>query len=117
MKHRKSYVHYVPRGVVGVISPWNFPFQLPLRDVITALIAGNAVVLKPSEVTPLIALKAKEIWDGAGPARGSLPGRHRLRRRPARRSSTRASSSSSSPAASTRASASRRRAASASSPA
>jgi succinate-semialdehyde dehydrogenase/glutarate-semialdehyde dehydrogenase len=66
MKHRKSVIHYVPRGVVGVISPWNYPFQLPLRDVITALLAGNAAVLKPSEVTPLIALKAKEIWDGAG---------------------------------------------------
>ena len=66
MKHRKSYVHFIPRGVVGVISPWNYPFQLPLRDVMTALIAGNAAVLKPSEVTPLVALKAKEIWDGAG---------------------------------------------------
>lgn len=66
MKHRKSTVHYVPRGVVGVISPWNYPFQLPMRDVATALFAGNAVVLKPSEVTPLIALRAKEIWDAAG---------------------------------------------------
>jgi acyl-CoA reductase-like NAD-dependent aldehyde dehydrogenase len=66
MKHRKSQVHYTPRGVVGVISPWNFPFQLPLRDVLMALIAGNAAVLKPSEVTPLIALKAKQIWDDAG---------------------------------------------------
>jgi len=66
LKHRKSVLHYTPRGVVGVISPWNFPFQLPLRDVIMALIAGNAAVLKPSEVTPLIALKAKQIWDEAG---------------------------------------------------
>lgn len=66
LKHRRSYVQYAPRGVVGVISPWNFPFQLPLRDVIMALVAGNACVLKPSEVTPLIAIKAKEIWDGAG---------------------------------------------------
>ena len=66
MKHRKSYIHYVPRGVVGVISPWNYPFQLPLRDVLSALLAGNAAVLKPSEVAPLIALKAKEIWDSAG---------------------------------------------------
>src|SRR5262249_7541211 len=65
-KYRRSFLHYVPRGVVGVISPWNFPFQLPLRDVVTAVIAGNAAVLKPSEVTPLIALKAKEIWDSAG---------------------------------------------------
>ena len=66
MKHRKSTLHYKARGVVGVISPWNFPFQLPLRDVLMALIAGNAAVLKPSEVTPLIALKAKAIWDDAG---------------------------------------------------
>lgn len=66
LKHRKSTLHYVPRGVVGVISPWNFPLQLPMRDVVTAVIAGNAAVLKPSEVTPLIALKLKEIWDSSG---------------------------------------------------
>lgn len=66
LKHRKGWVEYVPRGVVGVISPWNYPLQLPMRDVIAAVLAGNSVVLKPSEVTPLIALKAKEIWDGAG---------------------------------------------------
>jgi succinate-semialdehyde dehydrogenase/glutarate-semialdehyde dehydrogenase len=66
LKHRKSTLHYVPRGVVGVISPWNYPFMLPMRDAIIALVAGNAVVLKPSEVTPLIALKAKDVWDQAG---------------------------------------------------
>jgi acyl-CoA reductase-like NAD-dependent aldehyde dehydrogenase len=66
LKHRKSIVRYEPRGVVGVISPWNFPFQLPMRDAVSALFAGNAVVLKPSEVTPLIALKAKEVWDASG---------------------------------------------------
>lgn len=65
-KHRRSYVHYAPRGVVAIISPWNFPLVIPVGDTITALIAGNAVVLKPSEVTPLIALKAKEIYDAAG---------------------------------------------------
>ncbi|MEZ4298168.1 MAG: aldehyde dehydrogenase family protein, partial [Polyangiaceae bacterium] len=66
LKHRKAMLHYVPRGVVAVISPWNFPFQLPLRDILLALLAGNAAVLKPSEVTPLIAMKAKQIWDEAG---------------------------------------------------
>jgi acyl-CoA reductase-like NAD-dependent aldehyde dehydrogenase len=66
MKHRQSRVHYTPKGVIGVISPWNFPLQLPLRDVLSALVAGNAVVLKPSEITPLIAAKAKELWDDAG---------------------------------------------------
>jgi acyl-CoA reductase-like NAD-dependent aldehyde dehydrogenase len=65
-KHRASYVHHVPRGVVGVIAPWNFPFSIPMGEVVMALIAGNGVVLKPSEVTPLIALKAKELVDAAG---------------------------------------------------
>ena len=62
MKHRASYLHFVPRGVVGVISPWNFPFSIPLGETLMSLIAGNAVVLKPSDVTPLIALKARELY-------------------------------------------------------
>jgi len=49
-----------------VIAPWNFPFSIPMGEVAMALIAGNGVVLKPSEVTPLIALKAKELADAAG---------------------------------------------------
>ncbi len=65
MKHRGSYLHFVPRGVVGVIAPWNFPFSIPLGETIMALIAGNGVVMKPSEVTPLISLKAKEIYDAS----------------------------------------------------
>jgi len=65
MKHRSSYLHFVPRGIVGVFAPWNFPFSIPLGEVIMSLIAGNGVVLKPSEVTPLIALKAKEIFVAA----------------------------------------------------
>lgn len=66
MKHRKSVLHYVPRGVVGCITPWNFPLLMPFRDIFLALIAGNGVVLKPSEVTPLIAVKAKDLWDNCG---------------------------------------------------
>jgi acyl-CoA reductase-like NAD-dependent aldehyde dehydrogenase len=66
LKNKKSYVHFVPRGVVGVIAPWNFPFSIPLGETIMALIAGNGVVLKPSEITPLIALKAKELYDASG---------------------------------------------------
>ncbi|MBS2016965.1 MAG: aldehyde dehydrogenase family protein [Deltaproteobacteria bacterium] len=64
--HKKSTVHYQPRGVVGVISPWNFPFVIPMGDIVAALVAGNAVVCKPSEVTPLSIQKAKEIFDGTG---------------------------------------------------
>jgi len=66
LKHKKSTIHYAPRGVVGIISPWNFPFVIPMGDVVAALIAGNAVVLKPSEITPLTIQKAKEIFDATG---------------------------------------------------
>jgi len=66
MRHRASYVHYVPRGVIAVIAPWNFPFSIPMGEVVMSLIAGNGVVLKPSEMTPLIGLKAKELADAAG---------------------------------------------------
>jgi succinate-semialdehyde dehydrogenase/glutarate-semialdehyde dehydrogenase len=62
LKHRGSYLHFVPRGVVGIIAPWNFPFSIPLGETMMALIAGNGVVLKPSEVTPLVALKARELY-------------------------------------------------------
>jgi succinate-semialdehyde dehydrogenase/glutarate-semialdehyde dehydrogenase len=66
LKTRASYIHYAPRGVVGVISPWNFPFSIGMGEVIIALLAGNGVVQKPSEMTPLIALKAKELYDESG---------------------------------------------------
>lgn len=51
----RARVHFHPYGVVGVISPWNFPFQLPFTDLIPALIAGNTAILKPSEITPFSA--------------------------------------------------------------
>lgn len=52
---RSSFIEHWPMGVIAVISPWNFPFQLAMVPVLSALIAGNTVVLKPSEVTPLTA--------------------------------------------------------------
>ncbi|WP_437688208.1 aldehyde dehydrogenase family protein [Sorangium sp. So ce176] len=66
MKWRGSYVTHVPMGVIAVISPWNLPLAIPMGSVIEALIAGNAVVAKPSEVTPLTLLKAKEVVDAVG---------------------------------------------------
>jgi acyl-CoA reductase-like NAD-dependent aldehyde dehydrogenase len=66
LKHKKSVLHYLPRGVVGVISPWNFPFVIPMADVFAALVTGSAVIVKPSEVTPLTIQKAKEIFDASG---------------------------------------------------
>ncbi|WP_040701682.1 aldehyde dehydrogenase family protein [Nocardia vinacea] len=49
---KKLYIHHQPLGVVGVITPWNAPFVLSLNPVVQALLAGNTVILKPSEVTP-----------------------------------------------------------------
>src|SRR5215813_7426279 len=62
---RSSYIVYKPLGVVGIISPWNFPWATPLDEVVMALMAGNAVVVKPSELTPLTALKIAEIFKQA----------------------------------------------------
>ena len=66
LRHRASYVHYRPRGVVLVISPWNYPFSIPTGEVVMALAAGNAVVHKPSSLTPLIALRTRELMSEAG---------------------------------------------------
>src|SRR2546428_5955398 len=69
---RTSYEIYKPLGVVGIISPWNFPFATPLDEVTMALMAGNAVVLKPSELTPLTGLKIQEVMTRAGLPEGVL---------------------------------------------
>lgn len=55
-----------PVGVVGNITPWNFPFTLAVSDVVAALIAGNSVVVKPDEKTPYAALFAARLLDEAG---------------------------------------------------
>lgn len=54
------------RGVVGVIGPWNWPLLNNFADTVAPLIAGNAVVLKPSPVTPLTSLHVKHLWDSLG---------------------------------------------------
>ena len=63
---KKLRVVYRPLGVVGVITPWNGPFVLAMNPAIQALVAGNAVILKPSEVTPFSGLLAGEIFEEAG---------------------------------------------------
>jgi acyl-CoA reductase-like NAD-dependent aldehyde dehydrogenase len=49
---KSGWVHREARGTIALITPWNFPFALPLRTIVPALLAGNAIVFKPSEVTP-----------------------------------------------------------------
>ena len=69
---RSSSIVFRPLGVIGIISPWNFPLATPADEVVMALMAGNAVVLKPSELTPLIALKLGDIFTRAGLPAGLL---------------------------------------------
>ena len=66
MKLKKVVSSYAPRGVVGIISPWNFPLTLTLGEALPALMAGNAVVIKPSELTPLSAIFGAELVLKAG---------------------------------------------------
>jgi aldehyde dehydrogenase (NAD+) len=57
----RATISYHPLGVVGVIGPWNYPLFTPMGSIAYALAAGNAVVWKPSELTPLVALEIEKI--------------------------------------------------------
>jgi len=63
LKTKRVWVEYEPIGVAGIISPWNYPLILTITPIVEALLAGNTVVLKPSEETPLTAKLLKKIWD------------------------------------------------------
>ncbi len=88
MRFGKARVEYQPLGVVGVISPWNYPVNLSLMPVVTAIAAGNRVILKPSKLTPatnavLTAMLAEifpeeqvTVVKGDGAAFSSLPFDH-----------------------------------------
>jgi succinate-semialdehyde dehydrogenase / glutarate-semialdehyde dehydrogenase len=65
-------VHHRPRGVIGIIAPWNYPFTLGIGDAIPALAAGNGVVLKPDASTPFSALWAAGLLEEAGLPSGLL---------------------------------------------
>ena len=69
---RSSRIVYKPVGVVAVISPWNFPWATPLAEIAMALMAGNSVVVKPSELSPLSALKIGELFSQANLPEGLL---------------------------------------------
>src|ERR1700742_3669693 len=63
---KKLVIRYVPVGVVGVIGPWNYPIANSFGDCIPALMAGNSVILKPSEVTPLSSVLMAEMMRECG---------------------------------------------------
>ena len=66
MKMKRGKLVREPFGVIGIISPWNYPFSIPAVETLAALVTGNAVVLKPSEFTPLIALELQRLLHAAG---------------------------------------------------
>jgi succinate-semialdehyde dehydrogenase/glutarate-semialdehyde dehydrogenase len=63
---KRARLVYEPVGVIGIISPWNYPFSTPATETLAALVTGNAVVLKPSELTPLSALELQRLLHEAG---------------------------------------------------
>jgi acyl-CoA reductase-like NAD-dependent aldehyde dehydrogenase len=67
-----SYTRHIPIGVVGILTPWNHPLLILVKKLAAALAAGNAVVVKPSELAPLSPLLLAEIASAAGLPRGIL---------------------------------------------
>jgi acyl-CoA reductase-like NAD-dependent aldehyde dehydrogenase len=65
-KLKRGYIAREPHGVIGIISPWNYPFSIPATEALAALVAGNAVVLKPSELSPIVALELRSLLHAAG---------------------------------------------------
>lgn len=66
MKLKHGYLVREPYGVIGIISPWNYPFSIPSAQTIAALVTGNAVVIKPSEFTPFSTLEMQKLLYSAG---------------------------------------------------
>ncbi|RUO24060.1 succinylglutamate-semialdehyde dehydrogenase [Aliidiomarina minuta] len=72
MPGAKAFIRHRPHGVVAVFGPYNFPGHLPNGHIVPALLAGNTVVFKPSEMTPLVAQKTMQLWQQAGIPDGVL---------------------------------------------
>ncbi len=66
MKTKSGRLLREPYGVIGIISPWNYPFSIPATESLAALVAGNAVVVKPSEFTSLTAIELASLLHEAG---------------------------------------------------
>ena len=76
VKQKRSKHVLEPLGVVGVIAPWNYPWSIPFGEVAVALMAGNGVVLKPAEQTPLIGQRIQEVFERAGLPEGIVRAVH-----------------------------------------
>jgi acyl-CoA reductase-like NAD-dependent aldehyde dehydrogenase len=76
LKLKKAWLVHEPIGVVAAITPWNIPFAIPFTQVATAVVAGNAVVLKPSELTPLTGDWVARVFEEAGAPTGLVQVAH-----------------------------------------
>mgnify|MGYP006144106927 CR=1 FL=1 len=72
MPQGRAFIRHKPHGVVAVFGPYNFPGHLPNGHIVPALLAGNAVVFKPSELTPKVAEETVKLWQLAGLPAGVL---------------------------------------------
>lgn len=72
MPQGRAFIRHKPHGVVAVFGPYNFPGHLPNGHIVPALLAGNAVVFKPSELTPKVAEDTVKLWQLAGLPAGVL---------------------------------------------
>ncbi|HEY8703689.1 MAG TPA: aldehyde dehydrogenase family protein [Gaiellaceae bacterium] len=76
LKTKKAWLVHEPLGVVAAITPWNIPFAIPFTQVATAVAAGNGVVLKPSELTPLTGAWVARVFEEAGAPNGLVQVAH-----------------------------------------
>ncbi len=80
LANKISKIIRIPYGVIGIISPWNYPFAIPFSEVVMALLAGNAVILKTATETQMVGLKLEECFKAAQLPKGvftyaNIPGR------------------------------------------
>jgi len=66
LANKRGRIHYQPYGVVGIISPWNYPFAIPFSEVVMALLAGNAVVLKVASASKAVGRSIAGLFAEAG---------------------------------------------------
>ncbi len=72
MPGAKAFIRHKPHGVVAIFGPYNFPGHLPNGHIVPALIAGNTIVFKPSELTPRVAEEMLKLWEQAGLPKGVI---------------------------------------------
>lgn len=68
--NKQTTMHYQPLGVIGIISPWNYPLSIPFGEILMALMAGNAILLKVAAATPAVGVAIEKILQAAGVPEG-----------------------------------------------